>query len=231
MTMSRRRVRAQRALDSELIALKTRLAATEDNITLIQNQISQIAGIYWILVIHSEQGTTMVEITEFRFNEVLGEEFKVFVEEGMIRDSALIGGFLTAIRNFSRETSGESHEYQPIFNSQTDYSTIVNDKEVHRRILEGTSYFMAFISARGTMEISEVLSTVNSKFHEGYEEAAKEFLGKVTVFDPFKEEVVTYLHNEIRDLQKQLEEQILLRQHYEKHLKQVSDKIGIKKNK
>ncbi len=231
MTISRRRVKAQRELDSELVALKTRIAATEDNISLIQTQISEIAGIYWILVIHSEQGTTMVEITEFRFSEVLGEEFKVFVEEGMIRDSALIGGFLTAIRNFSRETSGESHEYQPIFNSQTDYSTIVNEKEVHRRILEGTGYFMAFISARGTMEISEVLSAVNSKFHEGYGDAAKEFLGKITVFNPFKEEVVRYLHNEIRELQKKLEDEILLRQHYESHLKKVQDKIGIKKNK
>ncbi|MFX1337410.1 MAG: hypothetical protein ACFFDK_02245 [Promethearchaeota archaeon] len=231
MTLSRRRVRAQRALDSELVALKTRLAATEENISLIQKQISEIAGIYWILVIHSEQGTTMVEVTDFRFNEVLGNEFKIFVEEGMIRDSALIGGFLTAIRNFARETSGTSHEYQPIFNSQTDYSTVVNDKEVHRRILEGTSYFMAFISARGTMEISEVLEAVNSKFNEEYGEAAKEFLGKVTVFDPFKKDVVTYLHSEIRELQKRLEDEILLRQHYERHLKQVQDKIGIKKNK
>ena len=145
--------------------------------------------------------------------------------------SALIKRFLTAIRNFSRETAGESHEYQPIFNSQTDYSTIANDKEVHRRILEGSSYFMAFISARGTMEISEVLSAVNSKFHDGYGEAAKEFLGKVTVFNPYKEEVATYLQNEIRELQKKLEEEILLRQHYERHLKQVQEKIGIKKIK
>ena len=230
MTISRRKVKAQRELDSELVALKTKLTATEANISLIETQISQIGGIYWILVIHSEQGTTMVEIDDFRFKDVLGVDFEEFIDKSIVKDSALIGGFLTAIRNFSQETSGTSLEYQPLFNSHTDYSTIVNDREVHRRILEGTSYFMAFISTRSTMEITDVLSIVNAKFRDGYGEAAKEFTGKITVFEPFKEEVVSYLHNEIRELQKKLEEQKLLLEHYERHLKQVQEKIGIKKN-
>ena len=231
MTISRRKVKAQRELDSELVALKTRVLSTEENVSLIATQISQIAGIYWILIIHSEQGTAMVEIDGFRFKEVLGEDYEEIVDKGLIRDSALIGGFLTAIRNFSRETSGTLHEYQPIFNSQTDYSTVINDNEVHRRILEGTDYFMAFISSTGTLEISDVLSSVNSKFHDGYSEAVKSFMGKITVFFPFKEEVVSYLHNDIRELQKKLEDEKLMLEHYQRHLKQVQEKIGIKKNK
>ena len=231
MMISRSKVKAQRELESELIALKTKLVATENNVSHFETQISEIAGIYWILIIHSEQGTAMVEITEFRFEEVLGDSFEVVIDKGIVRDSALIGGFLTAIRNFSRETSGTSHEYQPIFNSETDYSTIVNDKEVHRRILEGTDYFMAFISSGGTMEISEILSTVNSKFRDGYGVEAKAFLGRISVFKPYKEEVVSYLHDEIRDLQKKLTDERLLLNQYQGHLRQVQEKIGIKKIK
>ena len=231
MMISKGKVKAQRELESELIALKTKLFATENNVSHFETQMSQIAGIYWILIIHSEQGTAMVEITEFKFKEVLGESFEELIDKGIVRDSALIGGFLTAIRNFSRETSGTSHEYQPIFNSETDYSTIVDDKEVHRRILEGTEYFMAFISSSGTMEISEILSSVNSKFRDGYGEEAKAFLGRISVFKPYKEEVVSYLHDEIRDLQKKLTDERLLLNQYQGHLRQVQEKIGIKKIK
>ena len=231
MMISRNKVKAQRELESELIALKTKLLATENNVSHFETQMSEIAGIYWILIIHSEQGTAMVEITEFRFEEVLGESFEGLKDKGIVRDSALIGGFLTAIRNFSRETSGTSHEYQPVFNSETDYSTIVNDEEVHRRILEGTDYFMAFISSSGTMEISEILSTVNSKFRDGYGDEAKAFLGRISVFKPYKEEVVAYLHDEIRDLQKRLMDERLLLNQYQGHLRQVQEKIGIKKIK
>ena len=231
MMISRSKVKAQRELESELIALKTKLLATENSVSHFETQMSQIAGIYWILIIHSEQGTAMVEITEFKFKEVLGESFEELIDKGIIRDSALIGGFLTAIRNFSRETSGTSHEYQPVFNSETDYSTIVDDKEVHRRILEGTDYFMAFISSSGTMEISEILSSVNSKFRDGYGEEAKAFLGRISVFNPYKEEVVSYLHDEIRDLQKKLMDERLLSEQYKGHLRQVQEKIGIKKFK
>jgi hypothetical protein len=230
MTLSRRKVKAQRALESELIALRTKTAATEDNISLIKTQISQISGIYWILVIHSEQGTTMVEISDFRFKDVLGDKYQEYIVSDTIRDSALIGGFLTAIRNFSRETSGTIQESMPIFNSQTDYSTIVNDKEVHRRILEGADYFMAFMSSRETMKISDVLTAVNSKFRDGYEDHVKEFVGKVVIFKPFEEEVVNYLHNELRELEKRLKDEIMLLEHYNKHLKEVQEKIGIKKN-
>ncbi|MFX0139262.1 MAG: hypothetical protein ACFFDN_36815, partial [Candidatus Hodarchaeota archaeon] len=115
MIISRHKMKAQRALESELIALKTKISTTEQNISLIETQISQIASIYWILVIHSEQGVTMIEIVDFKFEEVIGEEQKELIGKGTIRDSALIGGFLTAIRNFSRETSGTSLEYQPVF--------------------------------------------------------------------------------------------------------------------
>ncbi|MHA1256233.1 MAG: hypothetical protein ACTSPS_11600, partial [Promethearchaeota archaeon] len=230
MTISRRKVKAKRELESELIALKTKYAATEKNVSLIETQISQIAGIYWILIIHSEQGVTMVEITDFMFDKVLSQEYQHLAEEGVIRDSALIGGFLTAIRNFSRETSDIS-EHQAIFNSQTDYSTVVNDKEIHRRILEGSNYFMAFISARGTTEISDVLGAINSIFNDDYGEAVKSFLGRITVFDPFKVESVAYLHNMIMEMQKKLEDEKLMLEHYQRHLKQVQDKIGIKKNK
>jgi len=231
MTISRRKVKAQRELESELVALKTKYAATEKNVSLIETQISQIAGIYWILIIHAEQGVTMVEITDFMFDKVLSKEYQQLAEEGVIRDSALIGGFLTAIRNFSRETSGIESEHQAIFNSQTDYSTIVNDKQIHRRILEGTNYFMAFISARGTTEISDVLGAINSIFNDDYGEAVKSFLGRITVFDPFKVESVAYLHNMIIEMQKKLEDEKLMLEHYQRHLKQVQDKIGIKKNK
>ena len=231
MTISRRKVKAKRELESELIALKTKYAATEKNVSLIEAQISQIAGIYWILIIHSEQGVTMVEITDFMFDKVLSQEYQQLAEEGVIRDSALIGGFLTAIRNFSRETSDVESEHQAVFNSQTDYSTVVNDKEVHRRILEGSNYFMAFISARGTTEISDVLGAINSIFNDDYGEAVKSFLGRISVFDPFKVESVAYLHNMIMEMQKKLEDEKLMLEHYQRHLKQVQDKIGIKKNK
>ncbi len=230
MTISRRKVKAKRELESELVALKTKYAATEKNVSLIEAQISQIAGIYWILIIHAEQGVTMVEITDFMFDKVLSKEYQQLAEEGVIRDSALIGGFLTAIRNFSRETSDIS-EHQAIFNSQTDYSTIVNDKEVHRRILEGSNYFMAFISAKETTEIMDVLGAINSIFNDDYGEAVKSFLGRISVFDPFKIESVAYLHNIIIEMQKKLEDEKLMLEHYQRHLKQVQDKIGIKKNK
>ena len=75
------------------------------------------------------------------------------------------------------------------------------------------------------------MSSINSKFHGGYSEAVKSFMGKITVFFPFKEEVVSYLHNEIRELQKKLEDEKLMLEHYQRHLKQVQEKIGIKKNK
>ena len=37
----------------------------------------------------------MVEITDFMFDKVLSKEYQQLAEEGVIRDSALIGGFLT----------------------------------------------------------------------------------------------------------------------------------------
>ena len=231
LLISRHKIKAKRALESELIALKTKTSTTEQNISLIETQISQIASIYWILVIHSEQGVTMIEIVDFKFEKVIGEEQKQLIGKGTIRDSALIGGFLTAIRNFSRETSGTSLEYQPVFNSQTDYSTVVDDEEIHRRILEGTKYFMAFVSSRGTIEISDVLSSVNSIFQDGYGEAVEKFDGAISPFRPFEEEAVNYLHNEIINLQKKLSEERLLFERFERHLKEVQEKIGIKPKK
>ncbi|GAG90725.1 unnamed protein product, partial [marine sediment metagenome] len=74
MLISRHKVKAQRELDSELVALKTKTTATEQRISLIEAQISQIASIYWILVIHSEQGVTMIEIVDFKFEDVIGEK-------------------------------------------------------------------------------------------------------------------------------------------------------------
>ncbi|MFX0189063.1 MAG: hypothetical protein ACFE8A_15165 [Candidatus Hodarchaeota archaeon] len=231
MVISRHKVKAQRELEFELIALKTKTAATEQKISLIETQISEIASIYWVLVVHSEQGVTLVEIADFKFEDVIGEEQKELIGKGMLRDSALIGGFLTAIRNFSRETSGTSLEYQPVFNSQTDYSTIVNDNEVHRRILEGTHYFMAFVSSRGTMEISDVLSFINSKFELAYGEAVKNFEGAISPFRSFEEIVVEYLHEEIKALQKKLIEERLELEQHERHLREVQEKIGIKPKK
>ncbi|TFG25176.1 MAG: hypothetical protein EU529_01965 [Promethearchaeota archaeon] len=231
LLISRHKVKAQRELDSELVALKTKTTASEQKISLIEAQISQIASIYWIIIVHSEQGTTMVEISDFRFGEVLDEKYKHFIGKGMMRDSALIGGFLTAIRNFSRETSGTSLEYQPVFNSQTDYSTVVDDNEIHRRILEGTDYFMAFVSSRGTIEISDVLSSVNSIFQEEYGEMVEKFDGAISPFRPFEEMVVDFLHNEIRELQKKLKEEELILGQFEGHLKEVQEKIGFKPKK
>ncbi|MFX1237373.1 MAG: hypothetical protein ACFE8P_06585 [Promethearchaeota archaeon] len=231
LLISRHKMKAQRALESELIALKTKISSTEQNISLIETQISQIASIYWILVIHSEQGVTMIEIVDFKFEDVIGEDQKELIGKGTIRDSALIGGFLTAIRNFSRETSGTSLEYQPVFNSQTDYSTIVDDNEIHRRILEGTQYFMAFVSSRGTIEISDVLSSVNSIFQDVYGEAVEKFDGAISPFKPYEKEVVNYLHNEIRALQKKLSEEHLVLEKFDNHLKEVQEKIGIKPKK
>ena len=173
----------------------------------------------------------MVEISDFRFGEVLDEKYKHLIGKGMMRDSALIGGFLTAIRNFSRETSDTSLEYQPVFNSQTDYSTIVDDNEIHRRILEGTNYFMAFVSSRGTIEISDVLSSVNSIFQEEYGEMVEKFDGAISPFRPFEEVGVNFLHNEIRELQKKLKEEELVLGQFEGHLKEVQEKIGIKPKK
>jgi hypothetical protein len=231
MVISRHKVKAQRELESELIALKTKTAATEQKISLIETQISEIASIYWVLVVHSEQGVTIVEIADFKFENVIDEEQKELIGKGMLRDSALIGGFLTAIRNFSRETSGTSLESQPVFNSQTDYSTIVNDNEIHRRILEGSHYFMAFVSSRGTMEISDVLSFINSKFELAYGEAVKKFEGAISPFRPFEEVVVEYLHEEIKALQKKLIEERLVLEQHERHLREVQEKIGIKPKK
>ncbi len=231
LLISRHKVKAQRELDSELVALKTKTTASEQKISLIEAQISEIASIYWIIIVHSEQGTTMIEISDFRFGEVLDEKYKHLIGKGMMRDSALIGGFLTAIRNFSRETSDTSLEYQPVFNSQTDYSTIVDDNEIHRRILEGTNYFMAFVSSRGTIEISDVLSSVNTLFQEEYGEMVEKFSGAVSPFRPFEEKVVEFLHNEIRELQKKLKEEELLLGQFEGHLKEVQEKIGIKPKK
>lgn len=231
LLISRHKVKAKRALDSELVALKTKTTASEQKISLIEAQISQIASIYWIIIVHSEQGTTMVEISDFRFGEVLDEKYKHLIGKGMMRDSALIGGFLTAIRNFSRETSDTSLEYQPVFNSQTDYSTVVDDNEIHRRILEGTNYFMAFVSSRGTIEISDVLSSVNTLFQEEYGEMVEKFNGAISPFRPFEETVVDFLHNEIRELQKKLKEEQLLLGQFEGHLKEVQEKIGIKPKK
>ncbi len=231
LLISRHKVKAQRELDSELVALKTKTTASEQKISLIEAQISEIASIYWIIIVHSEQGTTMIEISDFRFGEVLDEKYKHLIGKGMMRDSALIGGFLTAIRNFSRETSDTSLEYQPVFNSQTDYSTIVDDNEIHRRILEGTNYFMAFVSSRGTIEISDVLSSVNTLFQEEYGEMVEKFNGAVSPFRPFEETVVEFLHNEIRELQKKFKEEELLLGQFEGHLKEVQEKIGIKPKK
>ncbi|MFX1297959.1 MAG: hypothetical protein ACFFD2_24310 [Promethearchaeota archaeon] len=231
LLISRHKINVKRELESELIALKTKTTATEQKLSLIETQIAQIASIYWIIIVHSEQGTTMVEISDFRFGEVLDEEHKNLIGKGMMRDSALIGGFLTAIRNFSRETSGTSLEYQPVFNSQTDYSTIVDDNEIHRRILEGTNYFMAFVSSRGTIEISDVLSSVNTLFQEEYGEMVEKFAGAISPFRPFEEMVLDFLHNEIRELQKKLKEEELLLGQFEGHLKEVQEKIGIKPKK
>jgi hypothetical protein len=231
MLISRHKIKAQRALDSELIALKTKATAIEQRISLINTQISEIASIYWIIIVHSEQGTTIIEINDFRFEEVLGEEHKHLIGKGTLRDSALIGGFLTAIRNFAKETSGTSLENQPVFNSQTDYSTIVDNEEIHRRILEGSSYFMAFVSSRGTMEISDTVTSFNSNFEEKYGEEVKRFVGAISPFKRFIEEGVAYLHYEIRKLQeKQIEEELLLN-NYNKHLRSVQDQIGIKPKK
>ncbi|MFX1259341.1 MAG: hypothetical protein ACFFAN_15915 [Promethearchaeota archaeon] len=231
MLYSRHKIKIQRGLESELIALKTKFNTTENQVSLLKKQISQIAGIYWILVVHSEQGTTMVEITDFKFKEVLGDDYNEFIGKDIIIDSALIGGFLTAIRNFSRETSGTLQEYQSIFNSQTDYTTIINDQEVHRRILEGTDYFMGFISTKGTIEISNILSTINSKFRDGYGKAVKTYKGRITIFEPFKNEVISFLHNEIRNLQNKLSETRSVLNYYDSHLNQVQEKIGIKPHK
>ena len=159
------------------------------------------------------------------------EEHKDLIGKGVIRDSALIGGFLTAIRNFSRETSGTSFEYQPVFNSQTDYSTVVDNNEIHRRILEGTHHFMAFVSSRSTIEISDVLTAVNSIFQENYGDIVKRFDGAVSPFKSYIPEVILYLHNQIRELQKKLSEEQLLLEHYNRHLRDVQDKIGIKPKK
>lgn len=90
---------------------------------------------------------------------------------------------------------------------------------------------MAFISARGTTELSAVLGAINSIFNDDYGEAVKSFLGRISVFDPFKVESVAYLHNMIIEMQKKLEDEKLMLEHYQRHLKQVQDKIGIKKNK
>jgi len=182
-------------------------------------------------VVHSEQGTTMVEIDKFYFEKVLGEDRLDLIGKGELRDSALIGGFLTAIRSFSRETSGTSMASQPIFNSETDYSTVVDNMEIHRRILEGTNYFMAFVSTKPTSAISDVLTGINSLFEDNYGEAAKKFVGSVSEFIPFRDEVPKYLHEEIRKLQKELTDQQMLLEHYGRHLNQVQDKIGIKPKK
>ncbi len=228
MLYSRHRIKVQRGLDSELNALKTKINAQTEEISLIEKQIFQIAGIYWILVVNSEAGTTMVEIDDFKFEEVFGVENKAIIGKGIIRDSALIGGFLSAIRDFSRETSGISKEYQPIFSSEIDYTTIIDDNEIHRRILEGAGYFMGFVSARETNEISDVLSEVNSKFHDNYKEEITTFKGRVTVFTPFKDDIVSYLHIKIRELQEGLEKAHSVLENYEQNLNEILEKIRVR---
>ena len=231
LLISRQKIKVQRELDAEFVALKTKTTATEQKISLIESQIAEIASIYWIIIVHSEQGTTMVEITDFRFEEVLGDKHKHLIGKGVLRDSALIGGFLTAIRNFSRETSGTSLEYQPVFNSQTDYSTTVDDNEIHRRILEGTHHFMAFVSSRGTMEISDILAAVNSIFQENYGDIVNRFAGAISPFKEYESEVISYMHNQIRELQKKISEVQSLLENYNRHLREVQNKIGIKPKK
>ena len=231
LLISRYKLKAKRELDSELVALKTKATAQEQKMSLIESQIAEIVSIYWIIIVHSEQGTTMVEIADFRFEEVLGEKYKDLIGRGVLRDSALIGGFLTAIRNFSRETSGTSMEYQPVFNSQTDYSTIVDNDEIHRRILEGTHHFMAFVSSRGTMEISDIVGAVNSIFQDNYGDIVKRFDGAISPFKSYESEVISYLHNQIRELQNKFSEEQMLLEHFNRHLREVQDKIGIKPKK
>jgi hypothetical protein len=231
MLISRGKIKVQRELDSELVALKTKATATEQKVSLIETQIAEIASIYWIIIVHSEQGTTIIEINDFKFEDILGEEHKHLIGKETLRDNALIGGFLTAIRNFSRETSGTSMEYQPVFNSQTDYSTIVNNEEIHRRILEGTNYFMAFVSSRGTMEISDTVTSFNSQFEEKYGEEVKRFVGAISPFKRFVEEGVAFLHYEIRELKQKLREETLLLESCNRHLRAVQTKIGIKPKK
>ena len=231
LLVSRHKMKAKRELDAEFVALKTKTTATEQKISLFESQIAEIVSIYWIIIVHSEQGTAMVEIADFRFEKVLGEDYKDLIGKGVLRDSALIGGFLTAIRNFSRETTGTSLENQPVFNSQTDYSTIVDDNEIHRRILEGTHHFMAFVSSRGTMEISDILAAVNSIFQENYGDIVKRFEGAIRPFKNYESEVISYLHNQIRDLQKKISEEQSLLENYNRHLREVQDKIGIKPKK
>ncbi|HEY0090279.1 MAG TPA: hypothetical protein VGB37_15630, partial [Candidatus Lokiarchaeia archaeon] len=231
MVISRHKIKIKRGLESELITLKNRISSTETAITTIETQIAQIASIFWILVVHSEQGTTMVEIDKFYFEKILGKDQLDLIGKGEFRDSALIGGFLTAIRSFSRETSGTPMSSQPIFNSETDYSTVVDNMEIHRRILEGTNYFMAFVSTKPTSVISDVLTGINSLFETNYGETSKKFVGSVAEFIPFRDEVPKYLHEEIRKFQKELKDQQMLLEHYGRHLNQVQDKIGIKPKK
>jgi len=230
MFKSRGKIQAQRELDSELVALKNKTQALQEELYHKANKIAQIASIYWLIIVHNEMGVNIVEITDFRFGEVLHGEEEQLIGKGAIRDGALISGFLTAIRNFGKETSSTGVQ-QPIFNSQTDYSTIINDQEIHRRILEGNHYFMAVISAKETSDISDVLTTINGLFSKGYTDKVIGFKGNVDIFRPFTEEVIAYLHEEINNIRANIETENQILQKLQKELNEVQNKIGIKDKK